>query len=157
MARLLNALLDISKLESGAIRPDPADFEVASLLQELRREFASLAADKGLELRVQASAEVAHSDRLLVEQIMKNLLTNAIKYTRKGYVLMRASLAEQGAIRIDVLDTGIGIPAEQIGYIYDEFYQVGVRSQQLPGRVRAGTEHRPAPGRPFEPAPGSEL
>jgi two-component system CheB/CheR fusion protein len=126
MARLLNALLDISKVESGAIRPDPSDFEVAGLLEGLRREFASLAADKGLELRVEASPQVAHSDRSLVEQIMKNLISNAIKYTRKGYVLLRSSITEGGAIRLDVLDTGIGIPAEQIAYIYDEFYQVGV-------------------------------
>jgi two-component system CheB/CheR fusion protein len=126
MARLLNALLDISKVESGAIRPDPSDFEVAALLQGLRHEFASLAVNKGLELRVEASGEIAHSDRSLVEQIMKNLISNAIKYTRKGYVLLRSSLEEQDDIRIDVLDTGIGIPPEQIAYIYDEFYQVGV-------------------------------
>ncbi len=126
MARLLNALLDISKVESGAIRPDPSDFEVAALLQGLRREFAGLAVNKGLELQVEASDEFAHSDRSLVEQIMKNLVSNAIKYTRQGYVLMRTSLAENAAIRVDVLDTGIGIPSEQIAYIYDEFYQVDV-------------------------------
>jgi PAS domain S-box-containing protein len=126
MARLLNALLDISKLESGAIHPDPTDFEVAALLQGLRQEFGRLAANKGLELRVQTSEDIAHSDRSLVEQIMKNLVSNAIKYTRNGSVLLRSSLEEPGVIRIDVRDTGIGIPAEQIAYIYDEFYQVGV-------------------------------
>lgn len=126
MARLLNALLDISKVESGAIRPDPSDFEVAALLQGLRREFAGLATSKGLELQVEASREFAHSDRSLVEQIMKNLVSNAIKYTRKGHVLLRSSVAGNLAIRVDVLDTGVGIPSEQIGYIYDEFYQVGV-------------------------------
>ena len=126
MARLLNALLDISKVESGAIRPDPTDFEVAALLQGLRREFAGLAANKGLELQVEASGEFAHSDRSLVEQIMKNLVSNAIKYTRKGRVLLRSAVADRLAIRVDVLDTGVGIPAEHIAYIYDEFYQVGV-------------------------------
>ena len=126
MSRLLNALLDISKVESGAIRPDPSDFEVAALLQRLRKEFAGLAARKGLELQVEAAGEFAHSDRSLVEQIMRNLVSNAIKYTRQGYVLMRASLTGNAAIRVDVLDTGIGIPSEQIAYIYDEFYQVGV-------------------------------
>jgi len=75
---------------------------------------------------VEASGEFAHSDRSLVEQIMKNLVSNAIKYTRKGYVLMRTSLTGSAAIQVDVLDTGIGIPAEQIAYIYDEFYQVDV-------------------------------
>jgi CheY-like chemotaxis protein len=66
-----------------------------------------------------------HSDRALVEQIMKNLVSNAIKYTRAGYVRLRSS-RERTTVRLDVLDSGIGIPAEQIGYIYDEFYQVGV-------------------------------
>jgi len=126
MARLLNALLDISKVESGAIRPDPSDFEVAALLQGLRNEFAGLAVSKGLDLQVEASGGSAHSDRSLVEQIMKNLVSNAIKYTRRGHVLMRASLTDDAAIRLDVLDTGIGISSEHIAYIYDEFYQVGV-------------------------------
>jgi two-component system, sensor histidine kinase len=125
MSRLLNALLDISKLESGAIKPELSDFRVAELFDGLRREFAALAANKGLELQVETSDERVHSDRALVEQIMKNLVSNAIKYTRAGYVRLRSS-RERATVRLDVLDSGIGIPAEQIGYIYDEFYQVGV-------------------------------
>ena len=126
MARLLNALLDISKVESGAIRPDLRNFDVAALLQGLRREFGGLAASKGLDLQVEASRKFAHSDRSLVEQIMKNLVSNAIKYTHKGHVLLRASAPDNSAIRVDVLDTGVGIPSEHLAYIYDEFYQVGV-------------------------------
>jgi two-component system, sensor histidine kinase len=125
MSRLLNTLLDISKLESGAIRPELTDFKVATLLEGLRREFASIAADKGLELRLETSEIWVHSDPSLVEQIMKNLVANAIKYTRTGRVLVR-SVQQNASIRLDVLDTGIGIPAEQLAYIYDEFYQVGV-------------------------------
>jgi len=125
MSRLLNALLDISKLESGAIKPELRDFNVANLLEGLRREFASIAANKGLTLQVESSEECAHSDPALVEQILKNLVSNAIKYTRQGRVLLRGS-SQDGAIRIEVRDTGIGIPAGQIAYIYDEFYQVGV-------------------------------
>jgi len=124
MSRLLNALLDISKLESGAIRPDLTDFAVAALFSELRREFASLAANKGLELQVDESTECVHSDPSLVEQILRNLISNAIKYTRNGWVRLRC-LPEAALVRIEVLDTGIGIPADQIAYIYDEFYQVG--------------------------------
>jgi PAS domain S-box-containing protein len=125
MSRLLNALLDISKLESGAIKPEPTDFKVAAIFDELRAEFADLAANKGLELRVEPCAHQAHSDPSLVEQILRNLVANAIKYTRAGHVRMRC-LHAAGVVRVQVLDTGIGIPADQLPYIYDEFYQVGV-------------------------------
>jgi PAS domain S-box-containing protein len=125
MSRLLNALLDISKLESGAIKPEPADFTVAALFEEMRHEFASLAADKGLALQIEPSAHCIHSDPSLVGQILRNLIANAIKYTRAGSVRL-CSLPRSFAIRIEVLDTGIGIPADQLPYIHDEFYQVGV-------------------------------
>jgi len=125
MSRLLNALLDISKLESGAIQPEPSDFQVATLLEELRMEFAGLARSKGLELQVEVCADSVHSDPSLVEQILRNLLVNAIKYTRRGYVQLKCIHRDAG-VSIQVLDTGIGIPPEQLPYIYDEFYQVGV-------------------------------
>jgi PAS domain S-box-containing protein len=125
MSRLLNALLDISKLESGAIKPEPTDFKVASIFEELRNEFAGLAATKGLDLRIELSTHCVYSDPSLVEQILRNLLSNAIKYTRRGWVSLHC-LPEESRVRIEVLDTGIGIPADQIPYIYDEFYQVGV-------------------------------
>lgn len=127
MSRLLNALLDISKLESGAIKPELTDFTVAALFRELRGEFASLAANKGLKLQVDESTECVHSDPSLVEQILRNLISNAIKYTREGWVRLRC-LPEAALVRIEVLDTGIGIPADQIAYIYDEFYQAGAAS-----------------------------
>lgn len=125
MARLTNALLDISKLESGAIKPDPADFEVAALFEEMRNEFASLAASKGLELRIEATAPSAHSDPSLVSQILRNLIANAIKYTRQGWVRLRSAPCPAG-VRLEVADSGIGIPADHLPYIYDEFYQVAV-------------------------------
>lgn len=125
MSKLLNALLDISKLESGAIKPEPTDFTVAQLFEELRREFAALAADKGLDLQVESCSDRVRSDPSLVEEILRNLVSNAIKYTRKGYVKLRC-LKEASSVRIEVLDTGVGIPAEQIPNIFDEFYQVGI-------------------------------
>ncbi len=125
MSRLLNALLDISKLEAGVIKPEVTDFTVAALFEELGSEFAQLAVDKGLELRVEGCADTVHSDPSLVEQILRNLLSNAIKYTRRGSVLLRC-LHRPSVVSIEVLDTGIGIPADQLPYIYDEFYQVGV-------------------------------
>ncbi len=124
MSRLLHALLDISKIESGAIKPDPTDFAVATLFDELRGEFMSLAVSKGLRLQVETSTVCVHSDPSLVGQILRNLISNAIKYTREGWVQLRC-LRDAARVQIDVLDTGIGIPADQLPYIYDEFYQVG--------------------------------
>jgi two-component system, sensor histidine kinase len=126
MSRLLNALLDISKLESGAVKPDPSDFSVNALFEELRREFADLAASRGLSLKVIPCEVCVFSDRMLVEQILKNLLSNAIKYTRQGWVTLRGLYQQPSQVRIDVMDTGVGIPTDQLRYIYDEFYQVGV-------------------------------
>ena len=125
MSRLLNSLLDISKLESGAIRPEPTDFTVAALFRELRSDFASLAAKKGLTLQFEECTDCVHSDPSLVQRILSNLVSNAIKYTRVGWVRLRCR-HEPGLVRIDVLDTGIGIPADQVRYIYDEFYQIDV-------------------------------
>jgi PAS domain S-box-containing protein len=127
MSRLTNALLDISKLESGAVLPDPADFAVAALFEEMRSEFASLAANKGLELSIETGAPSAHSDPALVGQILRNLIANAIKYTHRGRVTLRSTPAAPG-VHLEVADTGIGIPAGHLPYIYDEFYQVGIAS-----------------------------
>ena len=125
MSRPLNALLDISKLESGAIKPEPTDFTVAALFNELRAEFASVAANKGLQFDIEVCQDSVHSDPSVVGQILRNLVSNAIKSTSEGCVRFRC-LHEAALVRIEVLDTGIGIPADQLPYICDEFYQVGV-------------------------------
>jgi PAS domain S-box-containing protein len=126
MSRLLNALLDISKLESGAVKPDITDFEVSTLFAEMRVEFAALAASKGLDFSVHADDGTRiHTDAALVSQALKNLLANAIKYTQRGWVRMTSTLAGD-VVRIEVRDSGIGIPEEQLPLIFDEFYQVGV-------------------------------
>lgn len=125
MSRLLNALLDISKLESGAIKPDITDFRVAALFDELRGEFAALARSKGLQFTVQASTESVHSDPSLVGQILRNLVANAIKYTPSGAVWL-ACRQNAEHVYIEVRDSGIGIAPDQLRFIYDEFFQVGV-------------------------------
>jgi PAS domain S-box-containing protein len=125
MSRLLNALLDISKLESGAIRPEPTDFTVAAVFEEMRAEFANIAANKGLKFEVEACDDAVYSDPSLVEQILRNLVSNAIKYTPQGYVRLRCE-HEASLVRLEVHDSGVGIPPDHLPYIYDEFYQVGV-------------------------------
>lgn len=125
MSRLLNVLLDISKLESGAIKPEVTEFMVADMFPELRNEFAGLAAAKGLRLEVGPSTDCIHSDRSLIEQVLRNLISNAIKYTQLGNVHLRC-LHDAAIVRLELLDTGIGIPAAALAHIYDEFYQVDV-------------------------------
>ncbi len=125
MSRLLNALLDISKLESGAVRPNPVDFTVGALFEELREELSSLAEDKGLAFAVTPCEGLVHSDPALVGQILRNLVSNAIKYTRQGRVALRCLHDDPAFVRIEVADTGVGIPTDQLRYIYDEFFQVG--------------------------------
>ena len=127
MSRLLNALLDISKLESGAIKPEPTDFSVSAVLDALAREFRSVAANKGLALHVEACETWAHSDPSLFEQILRNLVSNAVKYTREGWVRLRA-MADPPWVNIEIIDSGVGIPQDQIGLLGEEFYQVGVPS-----------------------------
>jgi two-component system, sensor histidine kinase len=125
MSRLLNALLDISKLESGAIKPAPINCTLAEIFEVLRSEFARIAADKGLVLEVEMTDDVVHTDPALLEQILRNLVSNAVRYSSEGRVRLR-SLREAALVRIEVIDTGVGIPADELAYIYDEFYQVGV-------------------------------
>lgn len=125
MSRLLNALLDISKLESGVIKIDRMDFELAPLFDQIRRDFSALAASKDLRLAVDAARVHAHSDPALIGQVLRNLISNAIKYTHSGSVELRCE--RRGAVlHIEVRDSGVGIAADQVGLVFDEFYQVGV-------------------------------
>jgi PAS domain S-box-containing protein len=125
MSRLLNALLDISKLESGAIKLEPTDFSLDELFAEMRRDFASVVTNKGLRLAIDSTPVRVHSDPALVGQVLRNLLSNAIKYTREGLVELRCESRGERA-RIEVRDTGLGIAPNHLPLIFDEFYQIGV-------------------------------
>ena len=125
MSRLINALLDISKLESGAIKLELTDFDLGPLFNELRREFAGMARSKGLLFTADSPRERIRSDPALLGQVLRNLISNAIKYTQSGSVELRCE-ADARRLRIEVRDTGIGIAADQLPHIFEEFYQIGV-------------------------------
>ena len=127
ISRLLNALLDISKLEAGAIIPQPGIFPVSQLLGRLKREFRGIASGKGLELEVKTCDALVCTDPALLEQTLRNLVSNAIKYTHEGSVQLHA-VETPPWIDIEVIDTGVGIAADQLQLIGEEFYQIGVPS-----------------------------
>lgn len=132
-SRLINALLDMSKLESGGVRPDIVDFDMAELAEEVRQEYAPFADAKGLVFKVEADHASVHSDPVLVGEILGNLLSNAIKYTPEGAVKLRV-MAAGGTVSVQVVDTGIGIAPEHLQHIFEEFYQV----RKLPRGERDG-------------------
>lgn len=132
MARLLNSLLDISRLESGAIEPSIANVPLADVFRELRMEFDSIAGLQKLTLEVDAAAPVLMTDRALLYQLLQNLIGNAIKYTDSGKVAVSVR-AEPDAVVICVNDTGIGIPADKLERIFDEYYQVDTHGTKRMG------------------------
>ena len=125
MKRLLSALLDISKLESGAVKPQPSEFPLQQMFELLSTEFSTAARSKGLALEVQSTNIHICTDHSLLEQLLRNLISNAIKYTHAGTVSLLAAPTANG-VRVEICDTGVGIPENQLAYIFDEFFQVGV-------------------------------
>ncbi len=117
---LIRTLLDISKLDAGVMRPDVQSFEIEDVLGPLRTEFAPLAASRGLKLKIRRSDAIIRSDRLMMRRILQNLLTNALRYTRKGGVLLGCRRRGE-ALRIEVSDTGPGIPANRREAIFEQF------------------------------------
>ncbi|QJU60102.1 response regulator [Sphingomonas sp. AP4-R1] len=117
---LLEALLEISKLDAGAIVPHMADFPLAELLGAMRGEFAPVARARGLALRIPATSLWVRSDMRLVRRIIQNLVSNALRYTEHGQVELRCRKAGD-RVKIEVIDTGIGIAAEHHAMIFEEF------------------------------------
>jgi PAS domain S-box-containing protein len=132
MTRLLNALLDISRLESGAIEPAISEVRLAEVFGELRGEFASLARARDIELSFDDATVAISTDRTLLQQLLQNLIGNALKYTDRGSVRVRC-IREDAALAIVVEDTGIGIPADKLERIFDEYYQVDTHGAKRMG------------------------
>ena len=120
---IFGALLDMSRLDTGAMRPDFTSFRIDDIMRQIELEFAPLAAAKGLELKYVPCSLVVHSDRRLLRRLVQNLISNAIKYTPSGRVLIGCR-RKGTALRIDVYDTGVGIPASKRRDIFVEFHRL---------------------------------
>ncbi len=129
MNELFNALLDVSRLDAGALTPDITAFPVADLLKRIETTFAGSAQEKGLSLRIVQSDAWVRSDFILLERILANLVSNAIRYTRTGGVLVGCRM-RSGRLRIDVYDTGVGIPEGQQQQVFVEFCRLGEHERE---------------------------
>ncbi len=129
---ILSALLDISRLDAGALKPEIASFPIAEILEPLAREFAPAAQRKGLTLKVIPCTAWVRTDRRLLRRLLQNLLSNAIKYTHKGTVLMGCRRSGEN-MRIEVHDTGPGIPEEKQQLIFREFERLEENADNAPG------------------------
>ena len=123
MTHLLNSLLDISRLEAGAIEPQLEDFSVKRVIAHRSAEFARQAQQKGLSFEARSCEAIIRSDPDLLGEIIQNFVTNAIRYTNEGSVRLSCTPCE-GKLRISVTDTGIGIEEGQLENIFREFHQV---------------------------------
>jgi len=124
LEELFNALLDISRLDAGVLQPSMRHFRLQEVFARLLNDYVPETERKGLRLEVSPCELVVRSDSTLLERILRNYVSNAIRYTLEGQV--RVSCEQRGErVRIEVADTGIGIPADQHREIFSEFYQIG--------------------------------
>ena len=123
-AEMLNTLLDFSRIEAGVVKPQLEPFRIQQVLNKIEREFESQADAKGLDYRSRETAEIVLSDPALVELIVRNLVSNAIRYTEHGGLLVACRKRGEQTV-LEVWDTGIGIAPEQQAEVFKEFHQLG--------------------------------
>ncbi len=131
-SRMLNSLLDITRLESGSIEPHLSSMSLVLIYADLQREFESLALAKGLRLEFPPTGRVITSDRILLMQLLQNIIGNALKYTEKGFVRVAETL-DSDSLLLSVEDSGCGIPNDKVERIFDEYYQVDQTGIQRSG------------------------
>jgi signal transduction histidine kinase/CheY-like chemotaxis protein len=132
ISQLLSSVLDVGKLDSGAWKPTVVDCAIGEVFDRLRSDFEPQADEKGIRLVVDPTSEAGRTDPELLRRLLGNLLSNAIHYTNSGRVHV-ASASKAHEIAITVRDTGIGIPSDELGRIFEEFYQVDRGSQRPEG------------------------
>lgn len=123
MNELFNALLDVTKMDAGVLAPKLVNYPAAQLLKRVETTFAEAAREKGLSFSVIGSGAWIRSDRILLERIIFNLVSNAIRYTATGRILVGCRKSGK-QLRIEIWDTGIGIAADQHENIFGEFYRL---------------------------------
>jgi signal transduction histidine kinase len=121
--RLFGALLDLSKLDAGAVHVEPEDFDVADMLHRLSAEYRANAREKGLDFHVHCEPMWIHADPILLERITRNLLENAIRFTGAGSITVRAQSTGRDVL-VTVSDTGVGVPPAEQERIFEEFFQL---------------------------------
>jgi PAS domain S-box-containing protein len=122
MTGILSSLLDVNRLESGNLRPSVSEFSLSELFESLAGDFAVPALQGGLRLRVVRSRLIIRSDRRMLAEMIRNLLSNAIRYTDRGRILLGCRRAGDN-VRIEVRDSGVGIAEDELPHIFDEYYQ----------------------------------
>ena len=134
---LLQALLDISKLDAGALKPQPRPIVVGDVLDSVAASFEPMAEQRGLSLRVVPSRLVVLTDPALLRRVLQNFVSNAIRYTRRGGVLIGCR-RRGGRVAIEVWDTGPGIPESKLGVIFEEFKRLGSQEGDAPAGLGLG-------------------
>ncbi|WP_199100300.1 hybrid sensor histidine kinase/response regulator [Dyella sp. ASV21] len=125
---LFSELLDLSRLETGAMQIEITEFPLDQVLEEVSRNFRMIAEQHGLRLIMRATDLWVRSDRTMLARILNNLVSNALRYTNEGGVLVVARQRLDGTVRVDVWDTGTGIAPEHQARVFDEFYRVECHS-----------------------------
>jgi CheY-like chemotaxis protein len=119
---MLSSLLDVNRLESGSLRPTKSDLAINEVFDSVATDFLQPIEEKGLKLRVVRSGLMAYSDKRMLEEMIRNLLSNSVRYTDRGKILLGCRRAGD-KIRIEMWDSGIGIAGDQLPRIFDEYYQ----------------------------------
>lgn len=137
MDEMLNSLLDMSKLDAGILIPTITEFPIARLLQKIETTFDQATRETGLRLRVRRSDAWVRSDAMLLERILLNLVSNAVRYTLRGGIIVGCRRRGQ-MLRIEVWDSGPGIPEDQKQNIFGEFIQLAARDRNRYGSMGLG-------------------
>lgn len=134
---LLGTLLDIARLDSGGMEPSVADFPISALLERIGPEFVGVAQSAGIELRLRPCTRWIRTDVHLLETVLRNFISNAIRYTPKGRVLVGCRRLRRG-LMIGVFDSGVGIEASQLQSIFEPYYQVANQRRRRNGGIGLG-------------------